>query len=73
MAKVELQAKVDNLRQEIDFFTALYQMVSKLSNFNHVYQVENFKPESTTIQKNRDIFSISWMLPLSKLFSVLTL
>lgn len=28
MAKVELQAKVDNFRQEIDFFTALYQMVS---------------------------------------------
>ncbi|KAM8779518.1 keratin, type II cytoskeletal 1-like [Rhynchonycteris naso] len=26
MTKVDLQAKADNLRQEIDFFTALYQM-----------------------------------------------
>lgn len=28
MTKVELQAKVDNLQQEIDFLTALYREVN---------------------------------------------
>jgi hypothetical protein len=30
MTKVDLQAKVDNLRQDIDFYTTLYQAVSPL-------------------------------------------
>ncbi|XP_006095762.1 keratin, type II cytoskeletal 1 isoform X2 [Myotis lucifugus] len=46
MAKVELQAKVDNLRQEIDFFTALYQMElsqmqTHISDTNVILSMDN--------------------------------
>ena len=57
MNKVELQAKVDNLRQEIDFLTALYQMVSPLISTTFT-EWRTFKLEAITIQKNSDISSI---------------
>ncbi|KAF6119372.1 keratin 1 [Phyllostomus discolor] len=46
MNKVELQAKVDNLRQEIEFFTALYQMElsqmqTHISDTNVILSMDN--------------------------------
>ncbi|XP_024431324.1 keratin, type II cytoskeletal 1 [Desmodus rotundus] len=46
MNKVELQAKVDNLRQEIDFLTALYQMElsqmqTDISDTNVILSMDN--------------------------------
>lgn len=59
MNKVELQAKVDTLRQEIDFFTALYQMVSPLISTTFT-EWKTFKLEPpATVQKNSHISFIS--------------
>ncbi|XP_044085102.1 keratin, type II cytoskeletal 1 [Neovison vison] len=46
MAKVDLQAKVDNLQQEIDFLTALYQaelsqMQTQISETNVILSMDN--------------------------------
>lgn len=51
MNKVELQAKVDILKQEIDFLTALFEAVSTLIS---AYLTGVSEPKPTALQKNRN-------------------